>query len=249
MFKLFLISYSNCTFIQSIGWFQFWLFIFRGKWNRLLTGSFVQEQRHSRVKRKKGRKWTKKAFESVIDEVALFHFKASESHSGSVLTLSTLSVAEVKHVTCLSSHWNPTPAAANKNIKTMQLLSFFQSGATHHWLFSPILEILRLKKKSFDMQFYWLTCFVPRIQWSPSKRIWDFIPPLYFLLCRHAWSEYLCLFASEFHVNAAFQLCGFRICLFCLAHFDLTMQILIWSRKLTQVLWAKVLYLMTWEKG
>lgn len=147
-----------------------------------------------RVKRERGRMETKKGL-WISDRWGGFIWlqRLVEPFRPSFGSLFALSVAEAKHVMCLSPRWKLYPCCCKQ--KDPNNATFSQSGATCQWLFFPILHIYPLFPSFFGIHFYWSPCFVPRAQWSSSKRSWDSFPR--FLLWRGACWEYLWLLISE----------------------------------------------------
>lgn len=103
----------------------------------------------------------KGAFESVIDEVALFDFKdLREWPSRSFGPLFSLWGGKAKPVTCLSSHWKPTPAVANKNITTMLLSLSLEQHVKGY--FSPLPTF-----SAFFCSFFGI-CFIGWLELYPE---------------------------------------------------------------------------------
>lgn len=102
---------------------------------------------------KRAKAGEKKAFGSVIDEVFSFDFKGSARRSAGGLALSSsLSWVEAKHVTCLSSDLNSSPAVSNKGSKQFDFLQdrpnvsmaiFFVFSPRHSLHFAHFFPVLR----------------------------------------------------------------------------------------------------------
>lgn len=120
-----------------------------------------------------------------------------ESQGFSFGSLFALLVVEAKHVVCLGS----TPAAANKNIKTMQLcVRLARHLIGYFFLFPTFYAFL----KAFGIfSFFWLTCFVLGTQSSWSKRMQDSFS--HFLLLGCTCCEFFMPSYIRGHVNSAFQ--------------------------------------------
>lgn len=143
----------------------------------------------------------------MIDEVFSFDFKGFMRRSAWVFgSLVALSVVEAKHVMCLGSYLNPSPAVSNKRSKQLYFLQVWPNMSMAIF-FPPILRIFPSFPRPLQHSFLLVALFCTQrpvvFMW---KKLGSFAPFVFVERCVLGISM-----ATHIggHANPAFRLCGF----------------------------------------